>query len=84
MIKTFVKNPVKVQAVQWTGDNYDEISSFTNGNIFQYDETVVIKTRAGYQYVEKADWIIRDVNGGFYLCTPNIFEKTYAEVLINA
>ena len=28
MIKTFVKKPVKVQAVQWTGDNYEEISDF--------------------------------------------------------
>ena len=32
MIKTFVKKPVKVQAVQWTGDNYGEISNFTNIN----------------------------------------------------
>ena len=38
MTKTFVKKPVKVQAVHWTGNNFDEISSFTNGNIFQYDE----------------------------------------------
>lgn len=28
MIKTFVKKPVKVQAVQWTGDNYEEIADF--------------------------------------------------------
>ena len=53
MIKTFVKNPVKVQAVHWTGNNFDEISSFTNGNIFQYYEKVVIKTHAGYRYIEK-------------------------------
>lgn len=37
MIKTFVKNPIKVQAIQYTGNNYDEISRFTNGNILQYD-----------------------------------------------
>ena len=55
MIKTFVKNPVKIQAVQYTGDNYDEISSFTNGNIFQYYEITVIKTNAGYRYIEKDD-----------------------------
>ena len=24
MIKTFVKKPVKVKAIQWTGDNYEE------------------------------------------------------------
>ena len=28
MIKTFVKKPVKVQAVQWTGNNYKEIDDF--------------------------------------------------------
>ena len=80
MIKIFVKKPVKVQAVHWTGNNFDEISSFTNGNIFQYDEKVVIKTRAGYRYIEKGDWIIRSVNGQFGLCKPDIFEKTYEEV----
>ena len=77
MIKTFVKNPVKVQAAHWTGNNFDEISSFTNGNIFQYDEKVVIKTRAGYRYIEKDDWIIRGIKGEFYLCKHDIFEKTY-------
>lgn len=32
MIKTFIKKPVRVQAVQWNGDNYEEISNFTNIN----------------------------------------------------
>ena len=80
MIKTFVKNPIKVQAIQYTGNNYDEISGFTNVNIFQYDEKVVIKTHAGYRYIEKGDWIIRGIKGEFYLCKPDIFEKTYVEV----
>ena len=80
MIKTFVKKPVKVQAVHWTGNNFDEISGFTNGNIFKYDEKVVIKTHAGYRYIEKSDWIIRGIKGEFYPCKPDIFEKTYKEV----
>lgn len=74
------KKPVKVQAIQWTGDNYEELSSFTNGNIFQYDEITVVKTNAGYRYIEKDDWIIRVVNGQFSLCKPDIFEKTHEEV----
>ena len=79
MTKTFVKNPIKVQAIQYTGNNYDEISGFTNGNIFQYDEKVVIKTHAGYRYIEKGDWIIRDVTGQFILRKTAIFDKTYEE-----
>ena len=80
MIKTFVKNPIKAQAIQYTGNNYDEISSFANGNIFRYDEIVVIKTCAVYRYIEKGDWIIRGVYGRFDLRKPDIFEKTYVEV----
>lgn len=79
------KKLVKVQAIKYTGNNFDEISSFTNGNIFRYDEKVVIKTHAGfcfvlYQYIEKGDWIIRGIKGEFYPCKPDIFEKTYEEV----
>ena len=80
MIKTFVKNPVKVQAIKYTGNNFDEISSFNNGNIFQYDEKVVIKTHAGYRYIEKGDWIIRGIKGEFYPCKSYIFEQAYEEV----
>lgn len=28
MIKTFVKKPVEIHAVQWTGDNFSEIADF--------------------------------------------------------
>lgn len=64
MIKTFIKRPVKVQAVQWTGDNYDAILNFTG---------------EGNHYVSLGDWIIRGVAGEFYPCKPDIFEKTYEE-----
>lgn len=80
MIKAFVKKPVKVQAIKYTGNNFDEISSFINGDIFRYYEKVVIKTHAGYRYIEKGDWIIRGINGEFYPCKPDTFEKTYEEV----
>ncbi len=29
---------------------------------------------------DKGDWIIKGVNGEFYPCKPDIFEKTYEEV----
>jgi hypothetical protein len=28
----------------------------------------------------EGDWIIKGVNGEFYPCKPDIFEKTYQEV----
>lgn len=86
MIKTFVKKPVKVQAVQWTGNNYEEIVDFVGVYslpMFLGKDSVIIiiKTLEGNHYARKGDWIIRGVNGEFYPCKPDIFEKTYEEVL---
>lgn len=83
MIKTFVKKPVKVQAVQWTGDNYEELADFVGHIRFTYSldkDSVIIETLEGDHYARKGDWIIRGINGEFYPCKPDIFEKTYVEV----
>ena len=83
MIKAFVKKPVKVQAVQWTGDNYEEIANFVGHNSFRHSfekDSVIIETLEGNHYARKGDWIIRGINGEFYPCKPDIFEKTYEEV----
>lgn len=84
MIKTFVKKPVEVQAVQWTGDNYDEICNFIgchptflHGSFGPY---IIIKTLEGDHHALVNDWIIRGIKGEFYPCKPDIFEQTYEEV----
>lgn len=83
MIKTFIKKPVKIHAIQWTGDNYEEIADFVGHFISPYslDEGLVaIETLEGSICARKGDWIIRGINGEFYPCKPDIFEKTYEEV----
>lgn len=37
----------------------------------------VIETLEGRMVCEPGDWIIKGVNGEFYSCKPDIFEKTY-------
>lgn len=84
MVKTFVKKPVEVQAVQWTGNNYDEIVDFAGEwNVewsVEYWDKLIIYTLEGGHYVSLSDWIIRGVEGEFYSCKPDIFEQTYEEV----
>ena len=41
---------------------------------------VTIPTPKGDMIAKHGDWIIRDVNGEFYPCKPDIFEKTYEEM----
>lgn len=85
MTKTFIKKPVEIQAVQWTGDNYDEICKFIGyfPNIIYGSRGpyVVIKTLEGDHHASVGDWIIRGVKGEFYPCKPDIFEQTYEEVI---
>jgi len=40
-----------------------------------------IDTLEGGHTVCPGDWIIKGVNGEFYPCKPDIFEKTYEEVV---
>lgn len=40
-----------------------------------------IDTLEGGHIVCPGDWIIKGVNGEFYPCKPDIFEKTYEEVV---
>lgn len=92
MIKTFVKKPVEVQAVQWTGENIKELSDFMDerhpdGTINRrfiaygdsYNPDLVIFTLEGNHHATVGDWIIRGISGEFYPCKPDIFEKTYEE-----
>jgi hypothetical protein len=80
-IEVFVKQPVEIEALQWTGDNGAEVQSFlggvTHGFGFVKGDYVDIGTREGLMVASKGDWIIKGVKGEFYPCKPDIFDITY-------
>ena len=87
MVKTFVKKPVQVQTVQWTGDNDEEIKEFVGKecDIIRVrtpgiKPDLIIHTLEGDHHALVGDYIIRGIKGEFYPCKPDIFEKTYEEV----
>lgn len=41
---------------------------------------LLIATLGGVDHAKYGDWIIRDVNGEFYSCKPEIFKATYEPV----
>ena len=81
MIKTYIKRPVKVQALQYTGDNIKECIDFCGGdsNAFFKENTgeLFIVTLEGDHKASVNDFIIRGINREHYPCKPDIFEKTY-------
>lgn len=84
----FRKKPVVIEAWQFTKKNFhnrvpvyfqDESIEYYS----QYGGDVIgadIHTLEGVMHVSENDWIIKGVNGEFYPCKPEIFEKTYEAV----
>jgi hypothetical protein len=84
MIKKYVKKPVTIEALQWMGENLNEVRDFVGEHLqFKYRSGVpriYIKTLEGDLFAAVGDYIIKGVNGEFYPCKPDIFEQTYEEV----
>lgn len=78
-IKTYIKKPIEIEAIKFTGRNQKDILKFIGDN---YDTTLNypnIKTLEGVMRVSEGDYIIKGVEGEFYPCKPDIFKKTYEE-----
>lgn len=92
MIQKFRKKPVVIEAVQWTGKNFDDISHFTgdwHGHKKAHEDaeegaiksgSIYIRTLEGVMMASSGDWIIKGIAGEFYPCKPDIFEQTYEAV----
>lgn len=79
------KKPVVIDAWQFTKENYNNgvPPLFRDSSISywsQYGGDVIgseVRTLEGEMEISENDWIIRGVNGEYYPCKPDIFEKTY-------
>lgn len=92
----FRKKPVVIEAVQWHkhGDHsavrktsYTEVAKILHTSgcsreepYWSWEVLGVVETLEGDHVVIPGDWIIRGVNGEYYPCKPDIFEKTYEAV----
>lgn len=86
------KKPVEIDAVKWDGLNHSEIRAFCPVAVVEIDDSawqvgrgipitrITIPTLEGEMTVSLNDFIIKGVNGEFYPCKPDIFEKTYEKV----
>ena len=77
MVKKYRKKPVIIEAIQWNGKNLAEIDNFVGGSLKMEGSSLVIHTLEGDMGASINDYIIKGVNGEFYPCKPDIFDKTY-------
>lgn len=89
------KKPVVIEALQWKGTNIQEMFAFLGhkqdenyfepkgtSNFYVKHDTLelVIKTLEGDMIAPLDSFIIRGVEGEYYPCQKEIFEKTYEYV----
>jgi len=73
------KKPVVIEAIQYFPDNLNIFKNIEDmGCDLVVDRRgVYIDTLEGSMQVSPGDFVIKGVNGEFYPCKPDIFEKTY-------
>lgn len=71
----YVKKAIEIEAIQWTGENFVEISQFCDKCYF--DSVLKILTLEGTHEATIGDFIIKGIKGEFYPCKEDIFNLTY-------
>ena len=81
------KRPIVIEAIQFldTVESISAISEFTEETIgvdYVVDPPrLKVYTSEGTMYADVGDFIIKEVQGGFSPCKPDIFEQLYERVL---
>jgi len=74
-IESFGDDPSEIFLKIWDDPNEHRNISSISGT-----SHLAIKTLEGNMKISHGDWIIRGVQGEYYPCKPDIFEKTYEKV----
>ena len=82
----YIRKPVVIEAIQYTGDESVQEMKKLWGNFFimfhrlSPTKVFTVETNQGEAFVKKGDWVIKGPTGEIYPCKPDIFELTYEAV----
>lgn len=89
--QTFRRKPIEIQAMQWTGDNADELAGWTNGDFHVIDEedrphcddpestgSLLCGVNSVWFEMATGDWVCL-LNGYFFWIGGEPFRRDYEE-----
>lgn len=90
------KKPVIIEAIQWDGTNLKEVTQFLGihpekskwydtfqdyvDHIKRKGDSFHIFSIKGNMTTNLGDYVIKGLDGEFYPCNPDVFQKTYETV----
>ena len=82
MSNQYIKKPIVIEAIQYTGDNKNKIHDFTDdaGHVVLGVKQISIQTLEGEMKADPSDWIVKGIKGEFYPVRNDIFHETYQKV----
>ena len=84
--RQYRRQPIKVQAIQYTGDNWGSVKAFADPEISRtemelsafVDVPIIIETRWGAAIVQQTDWVVRSSYGtDVVVLDDDEFQKTH-------
>jgi hypothetical protein len=91
-VKNYKRKPTVVQAIQFTGNNFDELKNFSPIVIDEQltfslkedekDKPLIclpIDTAEGRTILREGDFLVKGIDNGIYPCNQQIFSLIYEE-----
>ena len=76
----YIHKPTEIEAVQYTGDNKEEINTLTQDGTIEYvsEGRLAIINPNGELTVNVGDYVIKgEKEGDYWVCASDVFEKSY-------
>lgn len=87
-VKRFVTKRVEIDAIQFDGENFEELDFWTDGRFIEaptadgeFQAQVYDVLHATWIAVKTGQWIVRGAKGEFYPCDDETFHWKYEEVI---
>jgi len=81
----YIAKPIEVEAIQWLGNNEEEVYDFCGGRAYYMPRTcyMVIRTPAGELRAILGNYIVRNIDNEYYVYNMQQFQDMYEPVKEN-
>ena len=78
--QTYLKKPVAVRALQWTGANYADMEAFLESpkNGFFFGDKLYLLMGENEMRCVPGTWIVKGATGGYHPVPESVFERVYS------